>query len=65
MIGNTSLLKEKPLHVLAPYIELTPNVITMTDEDGEEESLFKYDGCGKALNSLYYLSIGIPPVLSS
>ena len=61
MIRNELLLQENPPYVLAPDIELTRNIVTKPDKENGKEGLFNCDGCGKALDSEYYVSIGIPP----
>jgi len=61
LVRNALSLKENPLYVLSPYIELAENVIMKSDEERVEESPFNCDGCGKALDSEYYVSFGIPP----
>jgi hypothetical protein len=60
MIRNELLLQENPTYILAPNIELTQNTVTKADEENSEGP-FNCDGCGKALDSPYYISIGIPP----
>ena len=60
MIRNKLLLQGNPTYVLAPDIELTQNIVTKSDKENSEGP-FNCDGCGKALNSEYYILIGIPP----
>jgi hypothetical protein len=57
---NALLLKENPLYVLSPYVELSQNV-TKTNDEWEEENWFNCDGCGNVLSTPYDISIGIPP----
>ena len=61
MIRNKLLLQGEPTYVLAPDIELTQNIVTKPDKENGKEGPFNCDGCGKALNSEYYILIGIPP----
>ena len=61
MIRNELLLQENPPYVLAPDIELTQNIVAKPDKGNGKEGTFNCDGCGKALDSEYYVSIGIPP----
>ena len=60
MIRNELLLQGNPTYVLAPHIELTQNIVTKPDKENSEGP-FNCDGCGKALDSEYYISFGIPP----
>ena len=60
MIRNELLLQGNPTYVLAPHIDLTQNIVTKPDKENSEGP-FNCDGCGKALDSEYYISFGIPP----